>query len=116
MRWFAPKPALPLLCGLCASVATMAAAGGHPVQRRSIVEIRGDRFFINGRPTYEGRSYQGHRVEGLLMTSRMVQATFDDRNPETVSRWAYPDTGKWDPERNTREFLAAMPSWKEHGL
>ena len=46
----------------------------------------------------------------------MVQATFDDRNPETVAHWAYPDTGKWDAERNTREFLAAMPEWRQHGL
>ena len=30
--------------------------------------------------------------------------------------WAYPDTGKWDAERNTREFLAAMPEWRRHGL
>jgi hypothetical protein len=45
-----------------------------------------------------------------------VQATFHDRNPETVSRWAYKDSGKWDPERNVREFLAAMPEWRKHGL
>jgi hypothetical protein len=50
------------------------------------------------------------------MNSRMVQATFDDRNPETRTRWAYPDTGAWDPDRNTREFLAAMPEWRRHGL
>jgi hypothetical protein len=37
-------------------------------------------------------------------------------NPETVHRWAYPDTGRWDPERNTREFIAAMPEWHKHGL
>lgn len=37
-------------------------------------------------------------------------------NPDTVGRWAYKDTGKWDPERNTREFLAAMPEWRKHGL
>jgi hypothetical protein len=46
----------------------------------------------------------------------MVQATFHDRNPETVNRWAYKDTGKWDPERNVREFLAAMPEYRKHGL
>jgi hypothetical protein len=46
----------------------------------------------------------------------MVQGIFDDRNPETVRRWAYPDTGRWDAERNTREFLAAMPEWRRHGL
>jgi len=45
-----------------------------------------------------------------------VQALFDDQNPQTVNRWAYPDTKKWDPERNVREFLAAMPIWRQHGL
>src|SRR4030095_11950359 len=83
---------------------------------RTLVEIRGERFFINGRPTYEGRVWSGHKIEGLLFNSRMVQGTFDDLNPETVSRWAYPDTKKWDPERNTREFLAAMPEWRRHRL
>jgi hypothetical protein len=37
------------------------------------------------------------------------QGIFDDLNPETRARWAYPDTKKWDPDRNTREFVAAMP-------
>jgi hypothetical protein len=46
----------------------------------------------------------------------MVQATFDDRNTNTVARWAYPDTGHWDAERNTREFIAAMPDWRRRGL
>lgn len=50
------------------------------------------------------------------MNSRMIQGIFDDLNPETAKRWAYPDTGKWDAERNVREFLAAMPEWKRHGL
>ncbi|HMV50569.1 MAG TPA: hypothetical protein PKD31_22710, partial [Blastocatellia bacterium] len=78
--------------------------------------IQADRFFINGRPTYEGRTYQGMKIEGLLMNSRMVQGIYDDRNPETVAQWKYPDTGQWDAERNTREFLAAMPEWQRHGL
>jgi hypothetical protein len=51
-----------------------------------------------------------------LFNSRMVQAIFDDRNPETAGRWAYPDTRKWDPDRNTSEFLAEMPGWRRHGL
>ncbi len=50
------------------------------------------------------------------MNSRMIQATFDDENPETRQRWAYPDTGKWDAERNVQEFLAMLPVYKEHGL
>jgi hypothetical protein len=87
-----------------------------PKGRRTPVAIEGDRFLINGRPTYEGRTWRGHRVEGLLMNARLVQGIFDDVNPATRSRWAYPDTGRWDAERNTREFLAAMPEWRRRGL
>lgn len=80
------------------------------------VAIVGDAFHINGQPTYAGRSWNGKKIEGLLFNSRMVQATFDDLNPETRSRWAYPDTQKWDADRNLREFLVAMPEWRKHGL
>src|SRR5687768_471618 len=91
---------------------------GVPVAaaRRTQLSIDRDRFLINGRPTYEGRTWRGWKIEGLLMNSRMVQGTFDDLNPETRSLWVYPDTKKWDPERNNREFLAAMPEWRRHGL
>lgn len=84
--------------------------------RKTEVTIVGDVFHINGQPTYQGRTWQEHKIEGLLLNSRMVQGIFDDLNPETVSKWAYPDTGKWDAERNTREFIAAMPAWRKHGL
>lgn len=94
--------ALLLFCGL--------------LRAETTVSIQGEDFFINGKPTYAGREWQGHRIEGLLMNSRMVQGTFDDRNPETVKNWAYPDTKTWDAERNTREFIAAMPEWRKHGL
>jgi hypothetical protein len=52
----------------------------------------------------------------LLLNARMVQGIFDDLNTNTVSRWVYPDTGRWDAERNTREFIAAMPEWRRRGL
>jgi len=100
---------------LILTVAALCSANLAPATSTTIA-IRGDDFLLNGRPTYEGRSWQGHRVEGLLFNNRVVQGTFDDLNPETVKRWAYPDTGKWDPERNVREFLAAMPEWKAHGV
>jgi hypothetical protein len=95
---------------ILASVTLRAADG------QTTVSIRGADFYLNDKSTYEGRSWKGHRIEGLLMNSRMVQATYDDLNPETASRWAYPDTGKWDAERNVSEFIAAMPEWKAHGL
>jgi hypothetical protein len=89
--------------------------GAEPV-RKTTVAIVGEEFHVNGRPTYEGRTWNGKKIQGLLMNSRMVQGTFDDLNPDTSARWAYPDTKKWDAERNTREFLAAMPEWRRHGL
>src|SRR5947207_4415980 len=94
-----------------AAAGTSAAAGS-----RTTIAIRDDMFLLNGRPTYPGCAYKSMKIEGLLLNSRMVQGIFDDANPETRSRWVYPDTGKWDPERNTREFLAAMPEWRKHGL
>jgi hypothetical protein len=83
---------------------------------KTTVTIVGDEFYINGKPTYEGRSWRGHKIQGMLMNSRMVQGIFDDRNPKSVKRWCYPDTQAWDPRRNTREFLAAMDEWRKHGL
>lgn len=88
-------------------------AGGRT---NTSVTIVGENFHINDKPTYAGRVWHGHRIEGLLLNSRMVQAVFDDRNTNTVTRWAYPDTKRWDAERNTREFIAAMPEWRRHGL
>lgn len=88
----------------------------EPPRHKTEVAIRGEQFLINGKPTYASRVWQGKRIEGLLFNSRMVQAIFDDLNPKTRELWAYPDTGKWDAERNTREFIAAMPQWRRHGL
>jgi hypothetical protein len=91
-------------------------ANAQVAPKKTIVSIDGDRFRINGELTYRGRVWNGKSIEGLLMNSRMVQATFDDRNAETRSRWAYPDTKAWDADRNTKEFLAEMPTWKNSGL
>ncbi len=103
--------------GFLGLMTALAGAGrSRSMSGRTAVSIQGDRFFINGRPTYEGRTYQGMKIEGLLMNSRMVQGVFADLNTETRPRWNYPDTGKWDPERNTREFIAAMPEWRKHWL
>src|SRR5437667_2848666 len=85
-------------------------------ERHTSISIAGDEFRINGKPSYAGRRWNGHNIQGLLLNSRMVQGVFDDLNTNTVSRWVYPDTGKWDAARNTREFIAAMPEWRKHGL
>lgn len=97
-------------------MASQASGGVPPTVRKTAVSIRGEAFHINGRPTYQGRTWRGMKIEGLLMNARLVQGIFDDLNPQTRDRWIYPDTGRWDPERNTREFLAAMPDWRRCGL
>ena len=84
--------------------------------RHTSVEINNDQFYINGKLTYENRYWNGYKIEGLLLNSRMVQGIFDDMNPETFYKWAYPDTKKWDPDRNTSEFVGNMELWHQHGL
>jgi len=110
-----------MACGLLLSLSVVASAAVAADRagadlRKTAVAIVGDAFHINGQPTYAGRVWQGHKIQGLLLNSRMVQGIFDDRNPATVGKWAYPDTGRWEPERNTREFIVAMAEWRRHGL
>jgi len=110
--------ALLTLVALSVVVAPPSAAqrqAGAPA-RKTMVSIQGDNFLINGQPTLKSVVWRGHKLEGLLPNSRMVQGVFDDLNPETRARWAYPDTKTWDAARNTREFVAAMPEWRRHGL
>jgi hypothetical protein len=85
-------------------------------QRHTNIEIREDKFYINGKPTYDGVKFDTLLIEGLLMNSRMVQGIFDDLNPETRARWRYPDTDQWDPDRNTNEFVRNMQIWHKYGL
>jgi hypothetical protein len=90
-------------------------------ERKTEVSIKGSQFLINDTPTYQGVSWKNPAgkeisMEGLLMNARLVQGIFDDLNPETRDKWAYKDTGKWDPDRNTNEFIQAMESWRQHGL
>jgi hypothetical protein len=81
----------------------------------TIVSIANSGFATNGAPTYAGRTWKGHRIEGLLFNSRMANAIADDENPATRGAWAYAD-GEWDAERNTREFISALPAYRAHGL
>lgn len=84
--------------------------------RRTEVTIVGNEFYINGEPTFKGKKWRNMTIQGLLPNSRMVNGIFDDYNDSTRYKWAYPDTREWDADRNTREFVANMPVWKDHGL
>ncbi|MDO8545415.1 MAG: hypothetical protein Q7S40_33660 [Opitutaceae bacterium] len=107
-----------LSLGLTALVVTgcSSVADSEPRGSRTDISIAGEKFLLNGKPTYAGRTWEGVSIEGRLMNSRMVQGVYDDLNPETRSRWTFPDGAPWDAGRNTREFIAAMPEWRRHGL
>jgi len=84
-------------------------------ETQTVVSIEGDRFLINGRLVNEGRVWNGKPIEGLLFNSRMANAIIDDQNPATRGVWAYAN-GEFSPERNAREFIAALPEYHAHGL
>lgn len=89
---------------------------GNKIASKTKLSISGNQFYINDQLTYKGRYWKGNKIEGLLMNSRMVQGIFDDLNPSTKQQFAYSDTNTWDADRNTDEFIAAMPTWKNKGL
>ena len=45
-------------------------------ERHTVVSISGDEFHINGQPTYAGRKWNGHTIQGLL---RVKNSTRDGR-------------------------------------
>ncbi|MEL7240044.1 MAG: hypothetical protein AAGK78_14400, partial [Planctomycetota bacterium] len=83
---------------------------------KTVASLSGTDFYINGKPTYPGRTWQGHRIEGMLMNARFVQATFDDENPDTVGNWALPDGTPYDADRNTQQFCDFLPICRDHGM
>ncbi len=95
---------------------TFILALGSVQAQRTRVSIKGNQFYINGELTYANRFWNGKKIEGLLMNSRMTNGIFDVIDPNARQDFKYPDTGIWDADRNTNEFVEAMPSWREHGM
>ena len=46
----------------------------------------------------------------------MTNAVFDDETDSTRYKWVYPDTKKWDAERNTNELIEQLPIYRKKGL
>src|ERR1035438_3231348 len=127
-NWVMRLRAWPALAALATGFAC-----GWPAQAQStVVGIRGSQFTINGHPTYTaeaGFPKADANLAGTLLNVRAVQAIFDDANyPRQGSRanpyssntmgavaFDYPD-GKWDAERQTAEFVKALPDWRRCGL
>jgi hypothetical protein len=80
------------------------------------ISIQGDKFLFDDRLTYSDFPTAKPEALGRLMNSRMVQATFDDENPETIKLFNYPDGSPFNPDRQTDEFVAALPSYRRHGV
>ena len=98
------------------------------LSRKTVVGIQGNCFTINGALTYTAQAGYPNAsplLRGRLMMMKSANCIFDDaRYPEWGSdktpyfghvSWDYPD-GPWDPERNTREFIAQLPNYKACGL
>lgn len=81
-----------------------------------VVSIQDWQFLIDGEPTYAYVRGVNPMALGMLLNTRMVQALFEDENPETRHLWRYPDGSEFDPDRNTDEFIAVLPLYRSYGV
>ena len=77
-----------------------------PIIQSSRISINGNKILLDNILLNNGTAAQG-----LLINSRMVQGISDG-----FSKWPYPDTKKWDANRNVGEFVSNMENWKNNGL
>jgi hypothetical protein len=95
-------------------------------KQRTVVSVKGDRFLINGRLTYDDIENCPPEMRGLLFNVRSVNATFDDLTNQLPAGFLddpgdepnnnFAGYGPWDPNANTDRFIAALPSWYDHGI
>ena len=119
--------------GTALAALTAALVCGWPARAQStVVGITGSQFTINGHPTYTpaaGFPNADANLAGTLLNVRAVQAIFDDANyprqgsvtspytSNTMGAVAFDYPGaKWDPERQTGEFVKALPEWRRCGV
>jgi hypothetical protein len=60
--------------------------------------------------------HAGTDVQGQFLGIRAALGIMDDLTTDNDERWAYPDTGTWDPQRNVEEFIARFDDYKAKGL
>ena len=99
--------ALILICALHCVCITLSDANTK-------VTVQGDNFYINDEIVYSSASNSD--VHGLLLNARLIQGVFDDANTSTQYLWEYPDTHKWDPDRNVNEFVGNLSLYKSKQL
>lgn len=80
---------------------------------KTMLEIRGEDFYINGGKVYSEIEGSNPKSHGLLMNARFIQGIFDDK----ADRSRYNRFGRmFDPDQNTNDLIAALPKWYEYGL
>lgn len=85
---------------------------GKRVVKKTILSTVGEKFYINGRPTYEELGVP-EKSRGLLMNARFIQGVFDDAE----DRARFNRFGRtFDPEANTDALIKALPAWYNAGL
>lgn len=76
------------------------------------LDIRGQNFYINGKPVYDEIEKAGS-AKGLLMNARFIQGVFDDAH----DRHRFNRFGKeFDAKKNTDDLIKALPEWYSYGL
>lgn len=80
---------------------------------QTILTMDGEKFLINGMPTYQEIDGSATQVHGLLMNARFIQGLFHDRaNEQRFHRFGR----TFDADKNTDDLIAALPSWYAMGL
>lgn len=78
------------------------------------LSIQGEKFLINDQLTYAEIPGSRPEAHGLLMNARFIQGVFDDKaDRDRFNRF---NRGKFDPEQNTDDLIAALPEWYSYGL
>lgn len=75
-------------------------------KRETIVSIRGDKWYYNGKVINAGSP-----AEGLLMNVRMVNAVFEDRGRNRPERYK-----EFNPAMNTDAFISMIPEYVSSGV
>jgi len=78
------------------------------------INVKGEKFEINGELTYSEIEGSLPSAQGLLMNARFIQGIFDDKDMR--ERFARFGRSVYDPEKNTDDLAAALPEWYAHGL
>ena len=78
------------------------------------ISINGDKFYINGSPSYSEIPNANPASLGLLWNQRAIQGVFDDKTDRR--RFNQFKAGVFDPQRNTDDLIASLRQWHAYGM